>query len=174
MQQSYATETMRRPAEQVRSLTSLSFPVYFVGDGVMLAGQPKPSEWRLLAQQYHTVINIRSDPARAEVQRGVIEAAGMQQIYLPLPRELEAEHLQAFAEMVERGQADGLIVHCRTASRTALIWMLYRLLYHNWSEEQARDELLQAGYEAERIAHFTLFVRQYMQHMAKEFAVGSG
>lgn len=42
---------------------------YHVSDCVVLAGQPEPETWaELAACGFSTVINIRSDPARAAAQ----------------------------------------------------------------------------------------------------------
>jgi uncharacterized protein (TIGR01244 family) len=155
---------MNNEVKRSLPIGSFSFPVDIVGDGVVLAGQPQASEWWLLAQHgFRTVLNIRTDPARADVQAHVLEVSGLRQVYLPMPRQPEPADLDAFVEVVEQSRDEGLIIHCRTASRTAFLWMLYRMVHQGWSEQQARDELLHAGYESEQVDHFLEFVHDYVR-----------
>lgn len=159
----------RTMTEATTHVPSYPFVVHMVGNGILLAGQPAPEEWHLLADQgFRVVVNIRTDPSLGEAQAHHVEAGGMQQIYLPLPRELAPEHMAAFAETVEQWQYEGLVIHCRTASRTAIIWMIYRILYDRWSQEQARDELFQAGYTPEQVEKFQAFVDDYLRQYGNE------
>lgn len=141
-----------------------SFPVYQVNDDVLLAGQPQPHEWAVLAKQgWKVVLNIRSDPERAAQQAEMARAAGLAYVYLPVPAyELETEHLAQIAAVIEQHR-NGLVLQCRTASRVGLLWMLYRMEYQGWSAEAAQTELNQAGYEPDTMEGLVFCVEDYAE-----------
>lgn len=129
---------------------------YPVTDTVLLAGQPEPDDWaHLVAQGFRHVINIRSDPERAAVQARNAEAAGLHYTYLPLPAyELEAEHLAHFNAALADAGDEKVVIHCRTASRVALLWMLRRMISEGWSQDGAEQELRAAGYDDDAMETF--------------------
>lgn len=123
--------------------------LYRLPGGVVLAGQPAPADWaRLAASGTAAVLNIRSDAGRAAEQATIAEKAGLRYTYAPLPAyELQAQHMAAFAQIVEQPGNERLFIHCRTGTRVALLWSLHRMLHHGWSQQQAREELIAAGYD---------------------------
>lgn len=142
---------------------------YTLKNRVLLAGQPEPEEWaQLAARGYHTVINLRSDPERAAIQQRNAEAAGLRYIHLPLPAyELEAPHLEIFrATLGAPTDTDGLVIHCRTASRVALLWMLHRVVNEGWSQEEAEAELRAAGYGDDSMETFCFCAEDYFERAA--------
>lgn len=138
---------------------------YRITDTVVLAGQPQPDDWQRLAQQgFRTVLNIRSDPERAAAQARAATIAGLRYIYEPLPAyELEAGHLTRFAEIIEHPDNGKLFIHCRSGSRVALLWMLYRMQHQGWSRAQARAELQAAGYDDDAMETFDFCVDDYLE-----------
>ena len=128
---------------------------YPVSDRLVLAGQPRPQDWARLAQRdFRTVINIRSEADRAASQAEQARAAGLQYIHLPLPAyELEPEHLATFNGVLQEAHGK-ILLHCRTASRTALLWLLNRIVSESWSQEQAEAELFAAGYDEDSMETF--------------------
>jgi uncharacterized protein (TIGR01244 family) len=138
---------------------------YTVTDQVVLAAQPQPEDWARLAQQgFRTIVNIRSDPERAAVQARAAEAAGLRYIYAPLPAyELEAEHIVAFAEIVDQSGDGKLFIHCRSGTRVALLWMLYRITRQGWDVAQARAELRVAGYEDDSMETFDFCAEDFFE-----------
>ncbi len=141
---------------------------YQVNDRVLLAGQPEPEDWqRLVEQGYRTVINMRSDPQRAAYQSHNAEEAGLSYIHLPLPTyEIETEHIQAFRQAVNHAGDDRLVIHCRTGSRVALLWMLNRILSEGWTQEQAEAELRAAGYGDDSMDTFIFCTEDYFERTA--------
>lgn len=129
---------------------------YAVDDGVLLAAQPDPEDWRRFAEAgYTTVLNIRGDAGRAAAQQAAAEAAGLRYIHAPWPAyELESEHLAEFASLVEAPETGRLVFHCRSATRVGLIWMLYRMVHQGWSRERAEAELRAAGYDDDSMETF--------------------
>ncbi len=142
---------------------------YRINDRVVLAGQPEPDEWAEVAEQgYRTVINMRSDPERAAVEGHNAEQAGLTYMHLPLPTyEIEPEHISSFRAAIEQAGEGGLMIHCRTASRVALLWMLDRMVNEGWTQEQAEAELRDAGYGDSSMETFTFCAEDYFERMAE-------
>lgn len=136
---------------------------YTITDRILLAGQPAVEDWRQLYDAgYRLVINLRSDPERAAVQGRNAEAAGLTYIHAPLPAYLlEPEHLAEFAQMIESAPEGKICIHCRTATRVALLWMLYRVQHQGWTMEQARAELRAAGYDDSSMETFDFCAEDY-------------
>lgn len=152
--------------ERVESEHGTTMVEYVLPDGIVLAGQPQPEDWQKLAERGFTlVVNMRTDPQRATRQAQNAEAAGIRSLHLPLPAyELEPIHLEAFREIVARARAEEkLMIHCRTASRTALLWMLQRISYDGWSQEEAEAELRAAGYGDEDMEVFNYCAEDYFE-----------
>ena len=138
---------------------------YTLSPEVTLAGQPEPEDWKTLAELgYTTVINIRGDAERAEAQATAAQAVGLRYVYLPLPAYmLESEHIAPLRQALEDPANGKLFFHCRTATRVALLWMLYRMEVQGWSYEQARDELKAAGYDEDRLEAICYCTDDYLE-----------
>jgi uncharacterized protein (TIGR01244 family) len=141
---------------------------YPVSDRVVLAGQPQPEDWpELVRRGFGTVINVRSDPERAVHQAHQAQAAGLVYLHLPLPvYELEQEHLATFNQVLNKTNHGKVLLHCRTASRTALLWLLNRVVYEGWSQEQAEAELRAAGYDDEAMSTFRYCTEDFFERAA--------
>ena len=138
--------------------------VYRVDDEVVLAGQPQPEEMRVLREQgFRSVLNIRTDPERGAEEGRNAEAAGLAYAFLPLPAyELRPEHVRAFGETLQR-LPKPIFFHCRSASRTGLLWMLHRLLNEGWSREAAEAELRAVGYDDDALEVFEFCVDDFFE-----------
>jgi len=125
-------------------------PVYAISEQLVMAGQPQPQDWsQLAADGFDLVINVRSDPQRAAVQAERARQAGLDYAHLPVPAyELEGPHLDEFNRLMTTALAERrkVLLHCRTASRTALLWLLKRQVHDGWTQAQAEAELAAAGY----------------------------
>jgi uncharacterized protein (TIGR01244 family) len=141
------------------------FPLYNITPDVTLAGQPEAADWPALAQAGTAVIiNMRSDPARAAAEAEAAAAAGLAYLHLPLPAyELEPEHVALFARTLVRYRGRKLFIHCRTASRVALVWLLHRVQNEGWSPETAVAELAAAGYDPDSLETFTYCADDYFE-----------
>lgn len=136
-----------------------------VTDTVYLGGQPEREDWQRLANEgFSLIINVRSDPERAAAQAQSARAAGLNYIHLQIPAyELEGEHIQAFAAALAQADGGKTLVHCRTASRVALLWMLKRMVAEQWSQEQAEAELQQTGYSEEDMEVFRFCAEDFLE-----------
>jgi uncharacterized protein (TIGR01244 family) len=138
---------------------------YAVTPEVLLAAQPQPEDWaKLVEAGYTTVINLRSDPERSAIEQRNAEAAGLRYFHRPWPAyELEREHVDELAELIEAPDAGRVVFHCRSATRVGLMWLLYRQLHHGWSREQAEAELRAAGYDDESLETFGFCADDYFE-----------
>lgn len=134
-------------AEHAAAARQRGMAAYAVTPSLILAGQPQPEDWpHLVADGFTTVINIRSDPERSALEQQNAEAAGLSYHYLSLPAyELAPEHLAQFHNLMQAQQGK-VLLHCRSATRVALLWMLERMVYDGWSLEAAEAQLRAAGY----------------------------
>ncbi|MCS6841877.1 MAG: protein tyrosine phosphatase family protein [Roseiflexus sp.] len=140
---------------------------YDIDERLTLAGQPQPEHWAALAAEgFQVVINMRSDPERAAIQQRNAEAAGLRYIHLPLPvYELEPEHLEQYHQTIAAAQGR-VFLHCRSATRVALMWLLDRIVYDGWSRERAEAALRAAGYDDDAMETFTFCVDDYFERAA--------
>jgi uncharacterized protein (TIGR01244 family) len=136
-----------------------------VTDQVTLAGQPQSEDWQKLAQRgFSTIINIRSDPERAACQAKKAKEAGLNYIYLNVPAyEMEPEHIDAFHNILNNVNHGPVLIHCRTASRTGLLWMLNRVANYDWTREQAEAELQAAGYDEDAMDVFSFCAEDFFE-----------
>jgi uncharacterized protein (TIGR01244 family) len=137
---------------------------YDIQPDLTLAGQPQPADWAALAAEgFRVVVNMRSDPERAEIQQRSAESAGLRYIHLPLPAyELEPEHLEAFHATMQSLEGR-VFLHCRSATRVALMWLLDRVVYHGWTREQADAQLRDAGYNESAMETFEFCADDYFE-----------
>jgi uncharacterized protein (TIGR01244 family) len=137
---------------------------YDIDERLTLAGQPQPEDWApLAAEGFEVVINMRSDSERAVAQHRAAQAAGLRYIHLPLPAyELEAEHLATFHALMH-AQAGRVFLHCRSATRVALMWLLERTVYDGWSQERAEVALRAAGYDEDAMEMFAFCTADYFE-----------
>jgi uncharacterized protein (TIGR01244 family) len=138
---------------------------YPVSEQLVMAGQPRPDDWTCLAQRgFQTVVNIRRDPARAHEQAVRAAAAGIRYIHLPLPAyELEPEHIKSFDAIISDRNNGKVLFHCRSASRTGLVWMLKRTVMDGWTAAEAEAELRAAGYDEDNIDTFLFCAEDYFE-----------
>lgn len=138
--------------------------IYRVSDDLVLAGQPQPEDWARLADAgFRVVVNMRSDPERAAQQQQAAEAAGLRYVFLPLPAyELEPEHLDEFHRLMQSLEGP-VLLHCRTATRVALMWLLDRIVYDGWTQEQAEVALKAIGYDNDSLETFAFCADDYFE-----------
>jgi uncharacterized protein (TIGR01244 family) len=140
---------------------------YDIDERLTLAGQPQAEDWAALAAEgFQVVINMRSDPERAAIQQRNAESAGLRYIHLPLPvYELEPEHLEQYHQTLaaEKGR---MFLHCRSATRVALMWLLDRVVYDEWTREQAEAALRAAGYDDDAMETFAFCADDYFERAA--------
>jgi uncharacterized protein (TIGR01244 family) len=129
-----------------------------------LAGQPQPEDWpHLAAAGFQVVINMRSDHKRAAHEQANATAAGLEYLHLPLPAyELEPEHLALFHAKLN-SYGGNILLHCRSATRVALLWMLDQIVYGRRNQAEVEAELRAAGYDNDSLATFSFCTEDYFE-----------
>jgi uncharacterized protein (TIGR01244 family) len=147
--------------------TTAGLMCYEIDSRLTLAGQPQPQDWGALAAEgFGVVVNMRSDPERAAEQQQRAESAGLRYIHLPLPAyELEPEHLATFHQLMA-AQEGRVFLHCRSATRVALMWLLDRIVYDGWTRERAEQALRDAGYGDDAMETFSFCADDYFERAA--------
>lgn len=148
-----------------RLLANSNLISYQVTENVFLAGQPEREDWsRLASEGFKLIINVRSDPQRATAQALSAQSAGLNYVHLQIPAyELDNEHVQAFAAVLAQAEDGKVMVHCRTATRVALLWLLKRMATEQWSQEQAEAELQRAGYGDDDMKVFRYCTEDFLE-----------
>ena len=76
---------------------------------------------------------------------------------------MEPEHIDAFDNVLNNVDHGKILIHCRTASRTGLLWMLNRVSNFGWSREQAEAELQTAGYDEDAMDVFSFCAEDFFE-----------
>jgi uncharacterized protein (TIGR01244 family) len=157
------TDRCQSQEHQMAAQFGSSMVEYPVSNQLVMASQPGPEDWtQLVRRGFKTIVNIRRDPKRAAEQAKLAKAVGLRYIHMPLPAyELEPEHLTQFNHVISRPENGKILFHCRSASRTGLLWMLKRTVHDGWTTEQAEAELRAAGYEDGNIDTFLFCAEDY-------------
>ncbi|MCA9981977.1 MAG: hypothetical protein KDD89_14135 [Anaerolineales bacterium] len=146
--------------------------IYKLSERLWLAGQPQPEQMdQLHTAGVRTLINMRSNSDLAAQEAQNAAQANLTYHFLPLPAyELEPAHMAEFEQTIAHltQETEGIVcIHCRTASRVALMWMLKRMIFENWSEEAAEAELVAAGYDDDSLETFRFCVEDYYDRLAE-------
>jgi uncharacterized protein (TIGR01244 family) len=145
-----------------------TFPIT---EQVVLAAQPQPEDWsHLVAEGFHTIVNIRADRERALVEGHNADAAGLCYLYLPLPAvyDFEVEHVGRFREALKKVAKDKTLFHCRSGWRVGLLWMLNRVIHEAWTPEEAIAELRAAGYVERDIMNYQFYLQYFFEREEEE------
>lgn len=156
--------------EYVVSQELSGLDLYPVTDCLILAGQPQPKDWQKLVDQgVERVINIRGDEEHAAIEGNNARAAGLDYRWLQVPAyELEPQHIEEFDTIMQQCEGRKTLLHCRTGSRTALLWMLRRIAIDGWSWDRAEAELRDAGYGDDDMEVFDYCATDYFERADAE------
>jgi uncharacterized protein (TIGR01244 family) len=142
------------------------FNAFPISEQVVLAGQPQPADWsHLVAEGFHTIVNIRADRERGLIEGHYAEAAGLSYIHLPLPAgcDFEADHVARFSHLLQPVSQEKIIFHCCTGWRVGLLWILHRMINEEWTLEEAITELRALGYHNDDIRRYKFYVPDFFE-----------
>ena len=140
-----------------------------VSERVAFGGQPAPSQVVALAQAgFRSVINLREEfeiDAQPEIEAA--KDAGMLYIALPVPKTGPTDaQVKEFFRVTDDAGIYPVFIHCVTANRAAVLWMLRRALVDGWNVETAEKEAVQNGLTSEGLLKFA---REYIaSHPSRE------
>lgn len=94
---------------------------------------------------FASVINLRvgSEPgANVDGSRAAAQSAGLNYIHLPFdPADVRPEVVDAFLAAVSDTANQPVFMHCNSASRVAVLWVVTRVLRDGWTLEASGDEV---------------------------------
>lgn len=108
---------------------------------VYSAGQPDASAWAdIAALGVKTVVNLRPRAEQMEDEQSLVEAAGMDYVYLPVASLNDLnDNMQRELNRLLDERDGGLLVHCASGNRVgALFALAYSRLGHNTEDAMAR------------------------------------
>ena len=120
-----------------------------VESGVWSAGQPETGDWaRLPADGIRAVVNLRGADEQPRLdEAAAVRACGLDYHALPVssPADFTPERVAAFADLVARLRAGGVLVHCGSGNRVGAMFALARGREPGVSVDAALDYGRRAG-----------------------------
>lgn len=112
---------------------------------IVTSGQPTEEQFHAIAQQgFQVVINLglaEADYALPD-ERGLVESLGM--IYVPIPVQWQnptLDDFQRFQERMRQHEGQLRLVHCAANMRVSCFVALYHAIEHQWTLEQALEDV---------------------------------
>jgi uncharacterized protein (TIGR01244 family) len=160
-----AGEVQRIEVEGIRNFSRLDNTAGLGGATVGFGGatEPQAMAW-LAAEGFASVINLRlagEEGVDVAAARAAAETAGLRYIHLPFDSRDPAPDLvtQFLAAVGEEGNRP-VYIHCGSATRTAALWMIARVLADGWDIDAAR---LEAEAIALKPEEAVAFATRYLQ-----------
>jgi len=115
-----------------------------VGDHVYRGAQPTARGLENLQKMgVRTIIDLRGEAHRADLEKSVVERAGMRYVHIPLSgyrAPTDAEMAKVFAAMND-SSGWPVFIHCRRgADRTGTVIACYRIAHDHWNSRKALEE----------------------------------
>lgn len=109
---------------------------------------------------FRTVINLRlatEDGADIEGARRAAEAAGMRYIHLPVDASnLSTEVVDRFLAIMRDPSNAPVFIHCASANRVGMLWLVKRVAIDGWPVEKATAEAERIGLRSPNLKAFAL------------------
>jgi protein tyrosine phosphatase (PTP) superfamily phosphohydrolase (DUF442 family) len=114
-------------------------------DKIATGGQPTEKQLALIRDEgYQIVINLALDTSDNALpdEKAVVESTGMQYIQIPIDfNHPTQEEFDLFCEAMQTHQDKKIFIHCAANLRVSAFMYLYRTLYQNMSEAEAKQDL---------------------------------
>lgn len=114
-------------------------------EGVATGGQPTEQQLALIKNEgYQIVINLALNTSENALddEKAVVESIGMQYIHIPIDFNAPTQSdFASFCEVMQTHQDKKIFVHCAANLRVSALMYLYRTLYQNISETEAKKDL---------------------------------
>jgi uncharacterized protein (TIGR01244 family) len=120
------------------------------------------------ADGFKAVINLRlASEAGADVDlaRRTATAAGLKYIHIPFSgTDPQTEAVDQFLKAVQDPANSPVYIHCGSANRAGMMWLIKRVMVDDWALEKATLEAERAGF---RSAELKAFALQYLKAHGK-------
>lgn len=122
--------------------------LYQIDEKLFRSQQLEEKEYELLRElQVETIISLRFFDRDEDEE--VFAGKGLELVNIPLKTwNIKAEEVAKVLWEIEKYQKEGaVLVHCyHGADRTGIVSAMYRVIYQNWTLEEAKRELIEGPY----------------------------
>ncbi len=112
----------------------------------------------LKAEGFKAVVNLRQASekgANVEDSRKAAEAAGLRYVHIPVnPADLEAATVDKFLQALRDPANMPVYIHCGTANRVGMMWLIKRVMMDGWAVKEATEEAVRIGLTSETLKAF--------------------
>lgn len=118
--------------------------LYKLNDSIYRSEQPGKSEFDCLAKNgFRSVLNLRSH----HLDSGKIKGASLKPFNVKMVARSFTDNEIIEALRILKDRPKPILVHCLHGSdRTGVVIAMYRIIFENWTREQALYELLNGGF----------------------------
>lgn len=116
-----------------------------VSDSIATSGQPTKEQFPAIKESgYQTVVNLAL-PTSANAlpdEKQVVENLGMHYVHIPVVWENPTlEDVEQFFNVMKANVDQKIFVHCAANMRVSAFMYLYRRIYDNMSDEEAKKDI---------------------------------
>jgi uncharacterized protein (TIGR01244 family) len=120
----------------------------------------------LKAEGFKAIVNLRqaTEPgADIDRSRAVAQDAGLKYIHIPFSgSDPSTGAVDEFLAAMKDPSNSPVFIHCASANRAGMMWMIKRVMIDGWSVEKASDEAERAGLKNARLKAFALdYLKQH-------------
>jgi uncharacterized protein (TIGR01244 family) len=112
------------------------------------------------ADGFKAIINLRQaseEGADIEAAQHAATAAGLKYIHIPFSSsDPKAEAVDRFLAAVKDPDNSPVLIHCASANRAAMMWLIKRVVVDGWPVEKATAEAERAGLTNPRLKAYAL------------------
>jgi uncharacterized protein (TIGR01244 family) len=120
----------------------------------------------LKAEGFKAIVNLRqaTEPgADIDRSRAVAQDAGLKYIHIPFSgSDPSTGAVDEFLSAMKDPSNSPVFIHCASANRAGMMWMIKRVMIDGWSVEKASEEAERAGLKNARLKAFALdYLKQH-------------
>jgi len=112
------------------------------------------------AEGFKAIINLRQaseDGANVEVAKQTAVAAGLKYFHIPFSgADPKTEAVDQFLETVKDPANSPVFIHCASANRVGMMWLIKRVVADGWALDKATAEAERVGLSNPRLKAFAL------------------
>jgi uncharacterized protein (TIGR01244 family) len=120
----------------------------------------------LKAEGFKAIVNLRqaTEPgADIDRSKAVAQDAGLTYIHIPFSgSDPSTGAVDEFVRAMKDPSNSPVFIHCASANRAGMMWMIKRVMIDGWSVEKASEEAERAGLKNARLKAFALdYLKQH-------------
>ncbi|MCX6235307.1 MAG: dual specificity protein phosphatase family protein [Bacteroidetes bacterium] len=157
-----------RPEIWAKKVTNWSFDnLYQLNNDVYRSEQPDNSGFRVIAQMgIKSILNLRVSNSDSTI----IGDLNLNYFHVPMRAKHFTENEVTEALRIIQKAPKPILIHCVYGSdRTGLVCAMYRIVFQDWSYQEAIDEMINGGYGFhEKYSNIPLFIEQRDSELIKK------